>query len=319
MNYYIGIDIGGTKIAYGLFDEDRQLLSKKKMPSDDQKDGEAFFAPVIDVIREYEEEARRRGGKVRGVGIGITGFVDFERGALTRTASLPRLNHFAVVDYLKSRLGGNLRIVMDNDCHCGALAEYRHGAGKGHKSMLYCPVSTGISTGIVIDGKLFRGSNGASGESGHMLAAVPEEMRMKCSCGNEGCFNSLGSGKAITNYVKRWIEEGEASILPELAGGAEHITARHINEAYEKGDAVARRAVEQMAHYLAIWIFNVYMLLNVDCIVFSGGLLAMGDKLFGRIEEEFEAYHTNGFPVQFYKTELGSDSGLLGALELLFP
>lgn len=319
MDYYVGIDIGGTKIAYGLFDEDRQLLTKKKMPSDDQKDGEAFFAPVIDVIWEYEKEAERRGGKIRGIGIGITGFVDFERGALTRTASLPRLNDFAVVDYLKRQLGGELKIVMDNDCHCGALAEYRHGAGKGHKNMLYCPVSTGISTGIVIDGKLFRGSNGASGESGHMLSAVPKDLRMRCSCGNEGCFNSLCSGKAITNYVKRWIEEGEASILPELAGGMEHITARHINEAYERGDEVAHRAVEQMAHYLAIWIFNVYMLLNVDCIVFSGGLLAMGDKLFGRIEKMFEEYHTNGFPVQFYKTELGADSGLLGALELLFP
>ncbi len=318
MNYYIGIDIGGTKTAYGFFDEDKKLLLKTKTPSDDQKDGEEFFAPVIDVIREYMGEAEKRGGKVRGIGMGITGFVDFERGALTRTASLPKLNDFAVVDYLKSRLGQKMRIVMDNDCHCGALAEYRHGAGKGHKSMLYCPVSTGISTGIIVDGKLFRGSNGASGESGHMLAVVPEDIRMKCSCGNEGCFNSLGSGKAITNYVKRWIGEGEASILPELAGGTEHITARHINEAYEKGDKIACRAVEQMAHYLAIWIFNVYMLLNVDCIVFSGGLLAMGDKLFGRIEEKFEEYHTNGFPVRFYKTALGSDSGLLGALELLF-
>ena len=98
----------------------------------------------------------------------------------------------------------------------------------------------------------------------------------------------------------------------------DRITTRHINEAYEKGDAVAIRAVEQMAHYLAIWIFDVYMLLNIDCIVFSGGLLAMGDKLFGRMKEEFERYHTNEFPVEFFQTELGSDSGLIGAVELLF-
>lgn len=142
---------------------------------------------------------------------------------------------------------------------------------------------------------------------------------MACSCGNVGCFNSLGSGKAILKYVKKWIkEDGESSILPELAGGLDQITTRHINEAYEKGDAVAIRAVEQMAHYLAIWIFDVYMLLNIDCIVFSGGLLAMGDKLFGRMKEEFERYHTNEFPVEFFQTELGSDSGLIGAVELLF-
>ncbi len=318
MKYYVGIDIGGTKIAYGLFDEKRNLLQKKQTASDDKKEAEEFFSPVIDMIHEFMQEAEKQGGSVEGIGIGITGFVDFEKGALTRTASLPKLNNFPVVDYLKSRLNQDVRIAMDNDCHCGALAEYRHGVGKGRKNMLYCPVSTGISTGMILDGRLFRGSNGASGESGHMIAAVPEEIRMDCSCGNAGCFNSLCSGKAIINYVRKWIEQGESSILPELAGGMENITARHLNEAYEKGDAVARRAVEQMAHYLAIWIFDVYMLLNVDCIVFSGGLLAMGDKLFGQLEKEFEQYHTNGFPVHFYKTQLGSDSGLIGAVELLF-
>lgn len=318
MKYYIGIDVGGTKTAYGLFDEKRKLLVRRQSESDDQKTGEEFFAPVLEVIREFAEEAERRGGTVEGIGIGITGFVDFEKGRLTKTASLPRLNNFAVVDYLKSQLDGDIRIVMDNDCHCGALAEYRQGAGRGHRNMLYCPVSTGISSGMIIDGKLFRGSNGASGESGHMIAAVPEDMRMSCSCGNEGCFNSLGSGKAILKYVKKWIADGEASVLPEMAGGADKITTRHINEAYEKGDAVAIRAVEQMAHFLAIWIFDVYMLLNIDCIVFSGGLLAMGDKLFGRMKEEFERYHTNEFPVEFFKTELGNDSGLVGAVELLF-
>lgn len=318
MKYYIGIDVGGTKTAYGLFDEKRKLLVRKQSDSDDRKTGEEFFAPVLEVIREFTEEAERRGGTVEGIGIGITGFVDFEKGRLTKTASLPRLNNFAVVDYLKSQLDGDIRIVMDNDCHCGALAEYRQGAGRGHRNMLYCPVSTGISSGMIIDGKLFRGSNGASGESGHMIAAVPEDIRMSCSCGNEGCFNSLGSGKAILKYVKKWIADGEASVLPEMAGGADKITTRHINEAYEKGDAVAIRAVEQMAHFLAIWIFDVYMLLNIDCIVFSGGLLAMGEKLFGRMKEEFERYHTNEFPVEFFKTELGNDSGLVGAVELLF-
>lgn len=318
MKYYIGIDVGGTKIAYGLFDENRKLLVRKQEDSDDQKNGEEFFEPVLELIQEFIQEAQKRGGTVAGIGIGITGFVDFEKGSLTKTASLPRLNNFAVVDYLKSKLTRDIRIVMDNDCHCGALAEYRQGAGRGHKNMLYCPVSTGISSGMIIDGKLFRGSNGASGESGHMIAAVPEDMRMYCSCGNEGCFNSLGSGKAILKYVKKWIADGENSILPDLAGGMDKITTRHINEAYEKGDAVAIRAVEQMTHYLGIWIFNVYMLLNIDCIVFSGGLLAMGDKLFGRMKEEFERYHTNEFPVEFLKTELGSDSGLIGAVELLF-
>lgn len=318
MDYYLGIDIGGTKTAYGLFDESRNLLRREQTPSDRDADGPAFFSHVAGRIRVFMKEAGTLGGSLKGIGIGITGFVDFERGALSRTASLPKLNFFCVVDYLKSLLNTDIPIVMDNDCHCGALAEYRHGAGRGRRHMLYCPVSTGISTGIIIDGKLFRGSNGASGESGHTLSGVQGDVRIPCSCGNAGCFNSLGSGKAIISHVRRWMEQGEASVLPDLAGGIDGMTAEHINTAYEMGDPLAKRAVDQMARYLAMWIFNVYMLLNVDCIVFSGGLLKMGDKLFGQMLKEFEEYHTNGFPVHFYKTELGSDSGLIGAVELLF-
>lgn len=106
--------------------------------------------------------------------------------------------------------------------------------------------------------------------------------------------------------------------MTQLAGSPEQITAYHINQAYDLGDPMAHRAISHMAHYLSIWIFAVYMLLNVDCIVFSGGLLAMGDKLFKPMLEEFERYHTNGFPVHFYNTQLGSDAALIGAVELLF-
>lgn len=223
MNCYLGIDIGGTKTAYGLFDESRTLLKREQTPSDMDADGPVFFSGVADRIRAFMEEARSLGGSLEGVGIGITGFVDFERGALTRSASLPKLNYFCVVDYLKSALHADIPIVMDNDCHCGALAEYRHGAGRGHRHMLYCPVSTGISTGIIIDGKLFRGSNGASGESGHMLSGVRETKefpapaetrdasiplaparRLSAMCGD-------GSGKGKSPCFPVWPEGSTAS------------------------------------------------------------------------------------------------------------
>lgn len=316
--FYLGIDIGGTKTAYGLFDAERQLIRRGEVPTDANADGTRFFTGVVEQIHAWTEAAAEMDGQIRGIGIGITGFVDYDRGAMSVTASLPKLNFFPVVEFLKEQLGTDIPIRLDNDCHCGALAEYRRGTGRGHRHMIYCPVSTGISTGIIIDGKLFRGSNGASGESGHMLTGVRGEERISCSCGNAGCFNSLGSGKAITEHIRRWIGNGERTVMTELAGSPEAITAHHVNAAYELGDPLAVRAVEQMARYLALWIFDVYMLLNIDCIVFSGGLLKMGDKLFKRIRESFEAYHTNGFPVEFHNTELGSDSGLIGAVELLF-
>lgn len=316
--YYIGIDIGGTKIAYGLFNKERELVARHQCKSDDSLEGEEYFQGVIDDLFIFAENNGMTIGDVKDIGIGIAGYVDFDKGLFVRNASMPKLRNFYVVDYFRKKLGNDIRIVMDNDCHCGALAEYRCGAGRNHRHMVYCPVSTGISSGIIIDGKLFRGSNGASGESGHMISAVEGEDRILCGCGNAGCFNSPCSGKAITEHIRRWIVAGEHTIMTELAGGAKNITAVHLNQAYALGDEMAIKAVEHMVKYMSIWLFDVYMLLNIDCIVLSGGLLAMGDKLIKKVEEQFRRYQTTEFDVQFYQTELGADSGLIGAVKLLF-
>lgn len=318
MKYYIGIDIGGTKIAYGLFDYNRQLIIKKQIPSDDSLAGETYFDRITIVLKEFTKENNIDLKNIGGIGIGIAGFVDFEQGRLVYSPSLPKLRDFHVVKFLKQKLGKEVTIALDNDCHCGALAEFRRGAGKTYSHMIYCPVSTGISSGIIIDGKLFRGSNGASGESGHMLTTIEGKLKIPCGCGNEGCFNSLCSGKAITTHIKNWVEQGEKTIMTELAGSPENITAVHINMAYEKGDAMAIKAVDQMAKYMSMWLYNIYILLNIDCIVLSGGLLKMGDKLFKNVNLIFNNYQKNGFPINFFETKLGSDSGLIGAVELLF-
>lgn len=311
-DFYMGIDVGGTKISYGLFNGDGEIVYRDRQNSDDKKSAEDFFGDVSNTILEFEKKSEEFGGVLESVGIGVPGFVNFESGSLSKVASLPKLSDFAARDYIKKKVGiPNLKVVLDNDGHCGALAEYKHGAGKGHRNMIYALISTGIGSSFVLDGKLFRGSNGAAGESGHMITCVSDDYAHDCMCGNRGCFNSLGSGKAITNYVRQWIANGEESIL-----AGKDITAKEISEAYDKGDAVAIKAIKQMAHYLGAWIFDVYMLMNIDCIVFSGGLLAMGDKLFGEIKKEFESYHTNGFDVELVETKLGSDSCLIGAMEL---
>lgn len=317
MTYYLGVDVGGTKIAYGLFDSEGNLLEKEKTPSSDRKSAEEFFGEIADKINLYTEKAHSLGGSLESAGIGIPGFVEFETGKLSKIASLPELSGFSAAEYIRDCVSDkNIRIVLDNDGHCGALAEYKHGAGRGHKNMIYALVSTGISTSAIFDGKLMRGSNGAAGESGHMVSGVSDEIGHDCMCGNTGCFNSLASGKAILNYVRAWIEDGEKTVLTDLAGNPESITTSHLCTAFDMGDELAIRAINQMAHYLAIWIFDVYMLLNIDCIVFSGGLMAMGDRLKKKMREEFDRFHTNGFPVYFYDTQLGEDSCLIGAMEL---
>lgn len=319
MKYIVGIDIGGTKIAYGLFDEKKNLIARMKKQSDSTLEADTFFYSVIEDVHVLLEKQNLNMKDIDGIGIGMPSFIDFEKGYIVKTGSLPKIYDFHLKEFLHQKLGDDLRIVIDNDAHAGALAEYRNGLSKDFNHIIFCPVSTGISTAIIINGELFRGSYGWAGESGHMLVSIPEENSdLVCGCNNSNCLNSLCAGRMITHHIIDWISKGEESLMLELAGGIDKINASHINEAYDLGDPMAHRAVEQMAKYMAIWLYNVYVTLNINCIVLSGGLLAMGEKLFGRVKELFHKYNKNDFPVFIMETSLGEDAGIIGAMELLF-
>jgi len=320
MSYYLGVDVGGTKIAYGLFDGEKKLVAKMKTATNTSLSAEDFFDEICNQIDTLLREQHVQFEAIEGIGIGMPSFIHFDKGYIVKTASIPNIHHFPLRDYLHKKLGDRVRIVIDNDGNTGALAEFRYGAGRGFDHMVFCLVSTGIGSSIIINKALFRGTYGWAGESGHTLVKPFDTPEVLCGCNNAGCLNSLCSGKMIMNYVKQWIHGGEKTILPDLAGGVDNINTAHLNRAYELGDAMAVKAVEQMAQYMAIWLYNIYLTLNINCFVFSGGLLAMWDKLFGPIKEGFDAYNKSesDYPVFFYKTELGSDNGILGAMELLF-
>ena len=274
----IGVDVGGTKVALGMFDNEHVLLRRTQFPAD--KD----LAP--------------------------------EEGRIVKTANLPLLKDVPARQYLKERIGGNVRVLLDNDAHAGALAEHRYGAGRGFRDMLYCPVSTGISSAMVIDNKLFRGRYGWAGESGHMI--VNPGQGIECGCGNRGCLMSYCSGAMIVRHIRQWIDEGRGTTMVELVDGTENITCHTLQEAYDLGDEMARSAIDQMARYLALWIYNVYVLLNINCYVFGGGLLNLGDRLFPKVRAYFDQYNDNDAPVYFRQAELGDDFGIIGAAELMF-
>jgi glucokinase len=314
--YAIGIDVGGTKIAYGLFDVEKNLVDKMRSLSDASLSAEQFFDKMVEDINELLAKHKLTLDDVRGIGIGMPSYVLFEEGKLIMTANLTNISDFPAKAYLQKKLRSDVTIVIDNDGHTGALAEHRHGAGRGFHHMLFCPVSTGISSGIIIKDELFRGSYGWSGESGHMI--VNPDDGIMCGCKNKGCFMSYCSGSMIVKHIQNKIEQGEDTIMIELAGGKDNITAEHIAKAHGLNDKMAIWAVEQMAKYLGVWCFNLYITLNINCFVFGGGLLKFGQILFGRVREVFDSYNHNDYPVYFKFAELGDDAGITGALELLF-
>ncbi|WP_010258159.1 ROK family protein [Treponema primitia] len=319
----IGIDVGGTKAAYGLLNGQKEIIRRRSHPSDDTASPEEFFDTIVANIKDLMAAEGLKKEDIRGIGIGMPSFVLFEEGRIIKTTNLTKIHDFPARTYLMEKLGG-IRVLIDNDSHTGAIAEHRQGAGRGFENMIYCPISTGISSGIIIDGKLFRGRYGWSGESGHMI--VTPDDGVECGCGNRGCLMSWSSGSMIIKHIEKWIEQGEQSIMPQLAGGGK-ITAFHLGSAYNAGDALAHRAYDQMVKYLGIWIYNLYVTLNINCFVFGGGLLKLSQQLMdgGKktailedMKEVFDGYNKNDMPVYFKEAELGNDFGIIGAAELLF-
>jgi glucokinase len=313
--YTIGIDVVGTKTAYGLFNGEGALCARRQHVSNNACTPEAFFDEIAGNIHGIMADGGITQDELRGAGIGMPSFVVYEEGYLVKTSNLVNIHDFGAREYLRKKLGG-LRVLIDNDTHVAAIAEQRRGAGRGFQNMIYCAVSTGIASGCVIGGKLFRGRYGWAGESGHALVDPDDPGALPCGCGNRGCLMSWCSGSMIVKHIRRWIDAGEATMLVELAGGADNITASHLDAAWDAGDPLARRAVEQMAKYLAIWLYNLYVTLNINCFVFGGGLVRMGDKLFSRVRARFDAFNQDERPVYFKFAELKEDVGIIGAAEL---
>ena len=312
-NYSIGIDVGGTKIAYGLFDGNARLIAKHSTPSDATCPPEPFFDRIAERALSLARENGVGREDLSGVGVGVPSYVKYDEGRIVKTVNLTCLNDFPARDYLSQKLG--LPVALANDAQAAALAEHRHGAGRGFTNMLYCPVSTGISSAVIIDGRLFRGSYGWAGETGHAIITPGEGLL--CGCGNRGCMMSYVSGSMIVRHAQMRISEGEKTALTEIAGGADRITAQHILIGYDLGDPLSIQLVAQMAKYMAVWLYNLYVTFNINCFVFGGGLLKFGDRLFPAVRAQFDAYNQSDLPVYFKNAELTEDFGIVGAMELL--
>jgi len=227
---------------------------------------------------------------------------------------LPLIKDFHAKDWLSKKLDG-IPIVMDNDARTMGLAELIHGAGQDAYLMVFCPVSTGFSSQLFIEGEPFRGSNGWAGETGHMIATPGEGIL--CGCGNQGCYVSWASGGMIVKHIQNWIAAGEKTIMAEMAGGAGKISTLILNEAHDQGDPMAIKALDQMIYWLGVWFYNLYMTYNVDCFVLGGGLTKLGEKLLDPVRQRFDSFNHEDEEVEIKIAECGDDGGILGASELV--
>ena len=291
MVYAVGVDIGGTKVAAGVVDDDGRVVAETRRATPD--DAEAAIDAVADLVAELRDSY-----DVAAVGLAAAGYVSADRSRMLFAPNLP-WDDVAVRDLLGSRVG--VPVVVENDANCAAWAEYRYGAGRGESHVVCVTVGTGIGGGIVAEGRLYRGRFGTAGEPGH-LGVVRDGIA--CGCGNSGCLEQYASGTALVRYAR---ERGLDADGPE------------VTEAARRGDERALAAFAEVGRWLGRGLADIASLLDPGVLVVGGGVADAGELLLAPTRESFAA-HLPGYahrPVAEIKAAvLGNAAGLVGAADL---
>ncbi|OGN93801.1 MAG: glucokinase [Chloroflexi bacterium RBG_13_50_21] len=289
------IDIGGTKIAVGMVDEDGHVLASTSYPTDPESGLEHAIQRMATMLKETSVKA---GGTFSGIGIGCTGPVYPELGTIGNVEFMPGWEGANLVQLLSTRMG--VSVAIENDADAAALGEWAWGAGKGTQSFILVTVGTGIGAGLVLDGRLYRGVGSAHPEIGHHVIDPTGPL---CFCGAHGCWESLASGPAM----ERWAQEQHPRTQP--------LSARELCSLAEQGEPEAMAAVGRTARYLAIGLANVVTLYIPECIALGGGLM-LSYHLFKDAFASTIQSNCGLVPhekVHLVPAALGAQSGLVGA------
>ena len=292
------VDIGGTKIAVGMVNADGRVLARAETPTDPER-----YAEGIDwIARTLRETAAKAGAEIAGIGIGSTGPVDPMSGAFGDVDFLPGWRWKNPVEDLARIF--KVRVALENDGDAAALAEAGWGAGRNRARLIYVTVGTGIGGGIILDGKLYRGVDGAHPEVGHQ---VIDPAGPVCSCGFRGCWESLAAGPGMV----AWIERNAPANYAHRQG----ITAKRICDLAREGDAVASRAVEHEAFYLGLGLANLINLFAPDAIVLSGSVMKSASLFLDRVREVIRGgcRFVPAEKTELMLASLGDDTNLIGA------
>jgi glucokinase len=292
------VDIGGTKIAVGAVDDSGKVLARTQAPSDPERYSNSIEM-IVEMLREV---AGKSATELKGIGIGSTGPVDPIRGEFGDVDFLPGWRGKNPVCDLSKIF--NVQVALENDGDAAALAEAGWGAGRNRSRLIYITVGTGIGGGIILDGKLYRGVEGAHPEVGHQ---VLDPAGPPCSCGFRGCWESLAAGPAMVG----WFERNAPKDYPSL----ELMTAKRICDLARRGDEWARKAVEHEALYLGLGLANLINLFTPEVIVLSGSVMKSADLFLDRVKEVIAGgcRFVPADKCELMLASLGDDTNLIGA------
>jgi glucokinase len=311
----IGVDVGGTKVAAGIVDEDGRLIAKLKRstPAASPQQTEQAIADAVTELLSTDQVAGRH---VAAIGLGAAGFVDAARATMLFAPNLAWRDE-PLKQRVEERLGRE--VVVANDANASAWAEARFGAARGYRDMMLVALGTGIGAAILIGGELYRGRWGMAGEPGH-VRVVPDGRL--CGCGNRGCWEQYCSGTALVAEAREFARRtpGGAIRLLQLAGGVpDGISGPVITQAASEGDPAALRCFQIVGGWLGQGLADLAAILDPSCFVIGGGVSGAGELLLDPARTAFErALAGRGYrPLAEIKVaQLGEDAGIVGAADL---
>jgi len=310
--YYIGVDLGGTNIATGVLDSDGNIVAKTSAKTLGQRPPEEITASIADTIKAAIAAAEISEDEVAGIGVGIPGSFDNEKGNIILTNNM-NLSHFAFVPELRKYI--NKPVIMGNDANCAVLGEMIAGGAQGHKDVIMITIGTGVGGGFVSNGKVYGGVNGAAMEVGHMIIYANGPA---CNCGRKGCWELYASATSLVKYTKEYMEEYPDSLMHKIAeengGKVNGITSF---KAAREGDEAGNKVVDKFVYYISLGIADLINIFQPGVLLIGGGVSKEGDYLIDKIKTEVRKQtYASGFlskETEITVATLANDAGIIGA------
>jgi len=311
---FLGVDIGGTKVAVGIVNADGKILQQARKPMIANRSAEEGLSAVCDAIDTFLSS--EVGPQIQGIGICAPGPLDPRTGIVLNPPNVPCWRNFPLAERISARY--HVPVKVDNDANAAALAETRWGAAKGYRYVFYATIGTGIGTGIVLDGNIYHGNTGSAGEGGHVSIDYRGPV---CACGKRGCIEILAAGPAIGARARAKIgtDAAHGAAMLDLAGGKlSSVTSEIVAKAFAAGDAMAREVLVETVELLTPWLGNIIDLFDPDVLVVGGGVAAMLKPFYEEIQAQLPKWcvNPNAAKIPLLIAHYGADAGVAGGAAL---
>jgi glucokinase len=311
MTLVCAVDLGGTNLRAANVDSEGRIHERVKLPTPKSESAQDIVEAIASVVIRCEERAST---SVHSVSVVVPGSVQAETGVVVNAPNLPAVVGFKLSEALKTKL--QHLVLIANDANAAALGEMWQGAARGCRTIVCLTLGTGVGSGIVLDGELWRGTDGTAGEIGH--TSVEPFGGVQCKCGNFGCLEVYASATAIVRMTREMLENNLHSVLNLIPSA--NLTAQDVYKAAMANDKLARDTFRSVGIHLGVAIANVVNTINPEMIVIGGGVSAAFDLFadIARSEMMKRAFPVPAQRCRIAKAECGDDAGLLGAAKLAF-